>query len=252
MTLDPGRVRVVGAGRAGGSFAGALSDAGWSVELVHHDHPDPGAGVDLVLVCVPDGAIAGLAAAWPVHPGAVVAHCAGSLGLDVLAPHPRVASVHPLVSLPDPSTGRERLRGAWFAVAGDEVAHRVVAALGGRAVEVPDAARVRYHAAAVVASNHLVALMGQVERLAADLGVPLEAFLALAAGSLDNVAAVGPAAALTGPVARGDWRTVARHLAALPPEEREAYLAMAEQAARLAGVAFPPGGPGSGAGHDDP
>ena len=257
MTDATGRVRVVGAGRAGGSFAGALSDAGWSVELVHHDHPDPGAGVDLVLSCVPDGAVAALAAGWPVHPEAVVAHCAGSLGLDVLAPHPRVASVHPLVSLPDPTTGRDRLRGAWFAVAGDEIARRVVAALGGRAVEVPDASRVRYHAAAVIASNHLVALMGQVERLAADLGVPLEAFLALAAGSLDNVAAVGPAAALTGPVARGDWQTVARHLASLPPEERGAYLAMAEQAALLAGVELPPGGiasggPGSGVGDDDP
>jgi predicted short-subunit dehydrogenase-like oxidoreductase (DUF2520 family) len=79
----------------------------------------------------------------------------------------------------------------------------------------------------------------------------------LAAGSLDNVAAVGPAAALTGPVARGDWQTVARHLASLPPEERGAYLAMAEQAALLAGVEQPSGGiasgaPGSGVGDDDP
>lgn len=244
MTSAPPRVRIVGAGRAGGSFAGALAAVGWHVELVHHDHPDPAADVDLVLSCVPDPAVAGLARSWPVHPDTVVAHCAGSLGVDALGPHPIVASVHPLVSLPDPTVGQQRLVGAWFGVAGDEMARRVVAALGGTAVDVPDVDRVTYHAAAAVASNHLVALMGQVERLAATVGVPLDAFLALAAGSLANVAAVGPAAALTGPVVREDWATVARHLAALPPDERAAYRALAEQAARLAGVPLPPGGVG--------
>jgi predicted short-subunit dehydrogenase-like oxidoreductase (DUF2520 family) len=51
--------------------------------------------------------------------------------------------------------------------------------------------------------------------------------------TVDNVAALGPAAALTGPVARGDWATLARHLTALPEDEREAYEAMAALAARL-------------------
>ena len=64
-------------------------------------------------------------------------------------------------------------------------------------------------------------------------GVPLEAFLALVRGTVDNVAALGPAAALTGPVARGDWATVERHLAALPEDERPAYEAMVDQARRL-------------------
>lgn len=235
------RVRVVGAGRAGGSFAAALSAAGWQVEVVHHDEPvgaPGGAGdVDLELLCVPDAAVAGVARARPVREHVVVAHCAGSLPLDVLGPHPRRAAVHPLVSLPDPATGAARLQGAWFAVAGDEIARRVVAALGGTAVEVADADRARYHATAAVAANHLVGLMGQVERLAASVDVPLEAFLALARGALDNVAAVGPSAALTGPVARGDWATVRRHLDALAPGERQAYLTMAEQAAVLVGRA---------------
>jgi predicted short-subunit dehydrogenase-like oxidoreductase (DUF2520 family) len=109
----------------------------------------------------------------------------------------------------------------------------VVTALGGRFVHVDDDHRPAYHAAAAIASNHLVALLGQVERVAAAAGVPLDAFLDLVRGSVDNVAALGPAAALTGPVARGDWDTVARHLAALPQEERPAYEAMAALAARL-------------------
>jgi predicted short-subunit dehydrogenase-like oxidoreductase (DUF2520 family) len=86
-----------------------------------------------------------------------------------------------------------------------------------------------------VASNHLVALAGQVERLAAAADVPFDAFLPLMRASLDAVAAMGPAAALTGPVARGDVATVAAHLAALDGDERAAYVALALEALRLAG-----------------
>ena len=73
-----------------------------------------------------------------------------------------------------------------------------------------------------------------MERVAPE-GVPLEAFLGLARGTIDNVAELGAAAALTGPVARGDWATVERHLAALPDDERPAYEAMVAEARRLAG-----------------
>jgi predicted short-subunit dehydrogenase-like oxidoreductase (DUF2520 family) len=227
--------RVVGPGRAGSALAAALRSAGWRVDgPLGRDH-DPTlvtSGARVVLLAVPDGAVADVAAS--LSPGdAVVAHLAGSLGLDVLAPHERVASVHPLVSLPDAELGARRLTGAWFAVAGDPIASEVVALLGGRAVEVADADRTTYHAAAAVAANHLVALLGQVERLAGSVGVPLEAYLDLARGALDNVAEVGPAAALTGPVARGDRATVARHLAAIPQDERAAYALLAELAQRL-------------------
>jgi predicted short-subunit dehydrogenase-like oxidoreductase (DUF2520 family) len=115
-----------------------------------------------------------------------------------------------------------------------DLVHRVVDDLDGRAVAVVDGDRAAYHAAAAVASNHLVALLGQVERLADAVGVPLEAFLDLAAGSLDNVRAVGPAAALTGPAARGDEATIAAHLAALAPDERATYEALVAEARRLA------------------
>ena len=73
----------------------------------------------------------------------------------------------------------------------------------------------------------------QVERVADGIGVPLAAYLDLARVSLDDVAALGPAAALTGPVRRGDRATVAAHLAALAPEERAAYEALSQEAARL-------------------
>jgi predicted short-subunit dehydrogenase-like oxidoreductase (DUF2520 family) len=157
------------------------------------------------------------------------------LGLAPLVGHPRRAVVHPLVALPDAARGAERLRGAWFGLAadGDPLGGAVVEALGGHAVEVAEADWPRHHAAAVIAANHLVALLGQVERVADGIGVPLAAYLDLARGSLDDVAALGPAAALTGPVRRGDRATVAAHLAALAPEERPAYEALSREAARL-------------------
>ena len=231
------RVRVVGAGRAGGALGLALERVGWTVDPTLGRGDDlTGAAheVDLLVLAVPDPFIAEVAAAVESDPDTVVAHLAGSLGLAVLAGHPRPAALHPLVALPDAETGAARLAdGAWFAVAGDRLVGQVVADLGGHVFTVADEDRTRYHAAAVIASNHLVALLGQVERVAPD-GVPLEAFLALARGTVDNVAALGPAAALTGPVARGDWATVERHLAALPADEREAYEAMVAQARRLA------------------
>lgn len=231
-------LRVVGPGRAGGALALALHRAGWTVEapLGRDDDLDGAAhDVDLLVLATPDPAIAEVAAAVEPVPTTVVAHLAGALGLDVLGEHERRAALHPLVALPDAETGAARLAdGAWFAVAGDPLVRQVVDDLGGRAFTVADADRTRYHAAAVIASNHLVALFGQVERVAPE-GVPVEAFLGLARGTLDNVAALGPAAALTGPVARGDWATVERHLAALPEDERPAYEAMVAEARRLAG-----------------
>lgn len=216
-------VRIVGDGRAGGSLAGALRAAGWTVDgPLGRGAAVTGEGVDLLVLAVPDGAIAGLAAAVPPT-DAVVAHLSGALG-PVTGPR-RWAVLHPLVALPDPRIGAERLRGAWFGLAadGDPLAAEVVAAVGGRAITVTD--WTRYHAAAVVASNHLVGLLGQVARIAGSIGVPLDPYLDLARGSLGDVAALGPAAALTGPVRRGDWTTVERHLAALPAEERAAYRA---------------------------
>jgi predicted short-subunit dehydrogenase-like oxidoreductase (DUF2520 family) len=229
-------VRIIGPGRAGRSLAAALEGTPWVVtDLLGRDGPVDRAadGVDLLVIATPDRAVAPVAAA--VAPGnAVVAHLAGSLGLDVLSPHDRRASIHPLVSMPSPEIGAARLRGAWYAVAGDPLAADLVAALDGTAVRVADEHRARYHAAACIAANHLVALFGQVERAAGPTGVPLEAYLDLARGTLDNIAALGPRAALTGPAARGDEATLAAHRAALPAGERELYDVLADACRRLA------------------
>jgi predicted short-subunit dehydrogenase-like oxidoreductase (DUF2520 family) len=235
------RLRIIGPGRAGTAMGRALAEAGWVVldYLGRADDVSCAAeDVDLLVIATPDGAIAPVAAAVQPQPTTVVAHLSGLFGADVLAPHPRRAAIHPLVAMPHGPEAVARLTppgGAWFAVSGDPMAHQVVEALGGRVLRVADEDRAAYHAAAIMASNHLVALLGQVERVGGAAGVPLEAFLDLARAALDNVAALGPAAALTGPVARGDWATVAQHLHALPADERPAYEAMAAQAARLCG-----------------
>jgi pantoate--beta-alanine ligase len=230
-------LRLIGPGRAGTSLARALARAGWEVRPAlgrHDDVRSAARDVDLLVIATPDAAVAAVAAAVEPVEETVVAHLAGSLGLDALSPHRRRAAIHPLVALPDPDTGARRLReGAWFAVAGDALADRVVDDLGGRRLHVADADRPAYHAAACIASNHLVALLAQVERVAAGAQVPLDAFLALVRATVDNVERLGPAAALTGPVARRDWATIERHLDALDPAERPAYEAMAAAAHRL-------------------
>ena len=107
--------------------------------------------------------------------------------------------------------------------------------LGLRPFRVAADQRAEYHAAATIASNHLVALLGQAARVADAAGVPAEALLPLVRAAIDNVDALGAGDALTGPVARGDADTVARHLDALPPDERATYRALAREALRLSG-----------------
>lgn len=232
------RVRVIGPGRAGSSLATALSRAGWEVHPTlgrGDDLSGAASGTDLLVIATPDHAIAEVAHAVQPVERTVVAHLSGSAGLHPLLSHQRRAVLHPLVALPDPERGAERLVGAWFGLAedGDQLVAEAVASLRGRVVHVAETGWVRYHAAAVIASNHLVALLGQAERVAASVGAPVEAFLDLARGSLADVAALGPKDALTGPVKRGDTATVERHVDALPPEERAAYQAMADQARKL-------------------
>lgn len=232
-------LRVIGPGRAGRSVATALEGTGrWEVRgvLGRGDHVSgAAAGVDVLLIAVPDAAVAGVAAAVEPDDVVVVAHLSGSLGLAPLAGHRRRAVLHPLVALPDAETGAARLRGAWFGLAltGDVAVEEIVGDLGGHPLHLAEGDWAAYHAAAAIASNHLVALLGQVDRVAATVGVPLAAYLDLVRGTVDNVAALGPAAALTGPVRRGDQATIDRHVAALPDDERAAYLALVEEAHKL-------------------
>jgi predicted short-subunit dehydrogenase-like oxidoreductase (DUF2520 family) len=226
-------IMIVGAGRAGTSFTAALSGA-HHVTLVHHGEHGDYSQADLVLLCVPDDAIAACAAGLRVGDDTVVAHVAGSRGLDVLAPHSRVGSLHPLLTMPDATLGAQRLRGGVFCVEGDALLESVVASLEGRVINVPSDLRVIYHATAASAANHLVALIGHVQALARAAHLELVDFLPLARQAFDDVVALGPARALTGPAARGDVATIAAHVRALPDEERATYVALAERAARLA------------------
>ncbi len=245
--MTPLRFAVIGPGRAGRSLRLALERVGHTcvAELRRRDDIiafDP-AGADLVLITVPDGAIAGVASDLQVG-DAVVCHISGATPLSVLERHPRRAALHPLVSLPDPEQGSDALVGAAFAVAAsgpaaEAVVAGVVADLGGRRFTVDDDHRAAYHATATVAANHLVALCAHVERLAAGASVPAEVFWPLMAGALSNVIETGSAAALTGPIQRGDWDTVRAHLAAIDAGERELYRHLAVATARLAGRTLP-------------
>ena len=239
--------RIIGPGRAGSAMQTALTQAGWLGRApVGRGESLTGAaeGVDYLLVTVRDAEIEAVAEAVDPRPDTVVVHLAGSAGPELLATHPRRAAVHPLAAL-TAERGADQLRsGIWFGVdAAPEAlpaAEELVSVLGGHALTVTAAQRGLYHATASVAANHLVALLGQVERLADRLGLPSQAFLALARGNLENVSALGAARALTGPVARGDWATVERHRRSLPPDEKALYESLATEAARLAGRKLPP------------
>jgi predicted short-subunit dehydrogenase-like oxidoreductase (DUF2520 family) len=259
----PRAFALVGPGRAGTAVALALAARGWQPVAVAGrslDAPstwaaaarlaapavvvaDAGREADVVVIATPDAAIANVATALApsLRAGALVVHLSGASTLHELdgvllaRPDVEVGSLHPLQSLPSADVGRRRLAGSWCAVDGSPRVEKIALTLGMRPFRVDAAHRVRYHAAACVASNHLVALLGQVERLAAHAGVPFEALLPLVRGTVENVDELGPAAALTGPVARGDDATIARHVDALPYDERDGYEALVREARRLAG-----------------
>jgi predicted short-subunit dehydrogenase-like oxidoreductase (DUF2520 family) len=236
-------VAIVGRGRVGSALAANLAATGFEVAPpvgrdtdITHIAED----ADIVLLAVTDGAVASVASTITPRDDTLFVHFAGSLTLDVLAPHRRRASLHPLTPMPgDAATAAARLRGAWMAVAGDAGVMAIADALRARTFTVDEAHRARYHATATIAASHVAGLMGQVARNADTVGVPLAAFLDLSRSTLANVEELGPAAALTGPIVRGDWNTVRGHLAALAPDDREAYLALAAEAARLAGTVLP-------------
>jgi predicted short-subunit dehydrogenase-like oxidoreductase (DUF2520 family) len=226
---------IIGSGRAGTSFATAFRRVSFTTTLLHHDQVDLiGDDVDVVMLCVPDDALASVASQVPVSDHRVVVHVAGSRTLEELAPHPRVASMHPLTTLLADGLGADRLAGAVYCVAGDALVDELVAAVGGVARRLDDAQRSRYHATATVAANHLVALLAHVESLAVSAGLTLEDFLPLARQALEDVATYGPHAALTGPASRGDMVTIDAHLQAIPESERATYVALANAAFELA------------------
>jgi predicted short-subunit dehydrogenase-like oxidoreductase (DUF2520 family) len=227
-------IAIVGAGRAGTSFAMALRDAGHTVHLLHHDELASVGDAEVVLLCVPDDAIAEVAAELEPLESRVLVHVAGSRGLSELARHPRAGFLHPLVVLSSSDVGATRLSGALFSVGGDDVINDIVASLGGRAIHLRDDQRAAYHATATVAANHLVALLGHVEILAEAAGLTFDDFVPLIHQALSDVEEQGATRALTGPASRSDFATIDAHLAAIPDGERATYVALARAAFELA------------------
>lgn len=272
--LGGSAVGIIGAGRAGSGLAVALAQAGYAVRLNRRrpivvpsrrappSHPlltlsvGPGdtappwiADVPIVVLAVPDDAIRDVAAMLAragVGRAHVVLHLSGVLGREALSPlesnGAALGSLHPLQTLVDPDDAPGRLRGAWAAVEGSEraveTAQDLARALGMHPFVLPAGAKGCYHAAAVFSSNYLVVLQAVAQRLLVAAGLNEDdawrALQPLVEGTVGNLARLGPLAALTGPVARGDADTIARHRAALGPDDAALYVALGRVALGVA------------------
>ncbi len=247
-----GRVGFIGAGAVGSALARALAAKGADVVLVAALHGTsaaaladaiPGAravatpaevvaGADLVVLAVPDDAIATLAASLPWRAGQAVLHLSGAKSAAVLAPAAatgaRIAALHPLMTFPrlpldtPISTLLARFSGCAWALDCPDPAlaanlEALVAALGGQTIRIGEADRVPYHISGVLASNYVAVLLGAAARLWGGFGVApdeaLRALLPLLRATVENLERVGLPDALTGPLARGDVGTITAHLA---------------------------------------
>lgn len=237
-------VREIGAGRPLRHVAPVLFDS------------------DVLLICTPDNAIATTACAVarglsprpraasrggmkpPLH-GKVVLHTSGALDSGELVPlailGAAVGSMHPFQSFG--ARGIPDLRGVTFTVEGHplavRVARRIVRELGGVPIQIPARAKPAYHAAGGFAAAHVLALVEGGTQMLAALGIPKKqaqrGMLRMARQVLDNLESLGPRAAWSGPVSRGDLRTVEKHMDALrrfPPEFRDAHAALLRLSAR--------------------
>jgi predicted short-subunit dehydrogenase-like oxidoreductase (DUF2520 family) len=214
-------VNVIGSGRVGSAVSARLRESGLTVS-------DEG---ELVLLCVPDGSIAEVAAG--LEEGHWVAHVSGATPLSALDPHLRRFSMHPLQTF-TLARGAEQLDGAWGAVTAEFEEARVAGfwlaeTLGLKPFELAEAARPLYHAGAAIASNYLVTLHAVASELFRAAGAPPEALVPLMRTTIDN------GFELTGPIDRGDWETVAAHrraIRAARPELEPLYDVLAEATAK--------------------
>jgi pantoate--beta-alanine ligase len=218
------RVNVVGRGRVGMALSARLGERG---VVVTDMNPE------LVLLCVPDRAIAEVAVATP--PGPWLAHVSGATPLAALAPHARRFGIHPLQTFTK-RRGPEQLDGAFAAVSAEtdearELGFWLARTLGLEPFNLADESRAAYHAGAAVASNYLVTLRRAASSLLEAAGAPAESLEPLMRRVIENDFE------LTGPIERGDWNTVDRHLAAIRatrPELEPMYRVLADATALFA------------------
>jgi predicted short-subunit dehydrogenase-like oxidoreductase (DUF2520 family) len=212
------RAQVIGAGRVGSAMAARLRERGLDLSA---DEPE------LVLLCVPDRAIAEVAAA--LEPGPWVAHVSGATPLAALDPHERRVGLHPLQTFTR-DRGAEQLDGAFAAVTAEsaearEVGDWLARTLGLEPFPLAEAKRAAYHAGAAIASNYLVTLRRAAGSLLEAAGAPPEALDPLMRRTIEN------GFELTGPISRGDWGTVDAHITAIRaerPELERMYVTLAE------------------------
>ena len=269
----PATIAVIGAGRAGGALAAALTVAGHPVIAIASRDPGRAAllaarvgarpaptplaailAADLTFLTVPDAAVVGVAASVAAGGTALsghgVAHCSASLGLEALAAlrvtGATIGCLHPFQALAGVESA-PLLRGALMAIEADLALRAPLRSLaddlGGRPIELTPGTRALYHAAAVLAGNAPLALLSAGTELLVAGGlepdIAEQALIGLMEGALANARRVGPRAALTGPVVRGDTATVAAHLEALEarPDAAALYRALSLELLRLAGAA---------------
>lgn len=256
------RIGIMGAGRLAGSLGAALLTAGYRLEAVSSRSTgsaarlaaDLGGAVealssqaivdqcDLVFVAVPDSAVGAAVEALRWRRGQAVVHCSGALPLAVLAPAESAGAAcgcfHPLQSFPARTGDAARFRGITCGIEAEGALSPALETLatdmGARVVRLEGVDRPAYHAAAVFASNYVVALMAAAREAWAHAGLPADsarpALAPLLMGAAENVAHHELSEALTGPVARGDVDTVRRHLEALGDSELAAlYRALGAQ-----------------------
>ena len=217
-------VNVVGRGRVGSAVAARLEERG--VELLED-------GADVVLLCVPDSAIAATVECQTLDVSQWVGHTSGATPLSALGSRERRFGLHPLQTF-NRSGDPSQLDGAYAAVTGEtdearEVGRELARLLGLEPFDLDEADRALYHAGAAMASNYLVTLHRAASGLLEDAGAPPAGLEPLMRRVIDN------GFELTGPIARGDWETVDRHLDAIrrrKPALEPLYRVLAEATAR--------------------
>jgi predicted short-subunit dehydrogenase-like oxidoreductase (DUF2520 family) len=266
---EPPVIGIVGAGAVGTALGVALRRAGWPIKAVASRDPgrrerftslvegsrafaEPTAlmdEVELIIVAVPDDAVARVAGDLHMYSGQAMVHTSGALDASVLAPAmaagTQVGSFHPLVAFADTERAVAALHGATIAIEGDDqlaaLLARMAEAMGATAVRLAPGSKSAYHAAAVLAAGGFVALLDAIAELGAVAGLDEQGSLAiygpLIEQTLANARALGIRAALTGPITRGDRGTLEAHLDALrahAPDVLDLYVAAAEREIALA------------------
>lgn len=190
---------------------------------------------NLFLIATPDDAIEDTAQRLsqlfrPKKP-ATVLHTSGALSSEVLDSMRAVGfetgSIHPLVSISEPAAGAEALRGAFYCLEGTRKAKTLAASLvrdlGGNSFTIKPQNKALYHAAAVMASPHLVSLFDLASKMLVACGLSQrksqQVLAPLLASTVNNLKISNTRQALTGTFARGDVATVRRHLEALSSKE---------------------------------